>query len=144
MWDWRPQRSWGGVGTGCCSALGWWGQDPCGWEGQGMVPVPRLLLRVSPLAQRAPGGVLVLLTGDNPFLLTKALFWGGIAFFNLFCPDFVPHWGTVWGERSEMSSWSHGRPLSCQPGSLEEFWTRALPAACVEDPRADLEPSHSH
>lgn len=27
-----------------------------------MVPVPRLLLRVSPLAQRAPGRVLVLLT----------------------------------------------------------------------------------
>lgn len=110
----------------CCSALGCCGcrcEHPWmpSWEGQGMVPVPRLLLRVSPLS-RALLGVLVLLT-EAPCWSPTNYFWGRITFFNLFCRDFLPHWRRDWGEHSEMLSWSHRSLLSCRPGSLEEFWT---------------------
>lgn len=141
-----------GLGTGCCSAPECWGQDPCRcqckdpwvhrWEGWGWCLFPDCSsgspLWLSSLSPSVPGGVLLLLT-EALFWSPRGCFGGGIAFFNLFCCDFLPHWGPGWGEHSEMSSWSHRRPLSCHLGSLEEFWTRALPAACVEDPRASLE-----
>lgn len=96
----------------------------------------------APALQRAPGGVWVLLTEAIPW--SPGDCWGKLPSSAYSVMNFCHTGGQAEGGTQKCFLRVHRRPLSCHPGSQEEFWTKASPAACVEDPRASLELTLPH
>lgn len=131
-----------------------------GWEGQGLLPLPRLLPGVSQPArlqhpQRAPGrcfGVTSCSESCSPCMVTKGTFWetpGGFAAFSLFRIDFLPRCGAGWaspgGSAAEIPVLSEC-PETPQPSARHHqrgFGPEHHQLLVWKDPEASLKLKHA-